>query len=56
MKIPKITKILTFLLFFAVFTIYMAGCSDNVTTPDNQTDDQYIQEVVLQGVRKRTAG
>ena len=50
MKIPKITKILTFLLFFAVFTIYMAGCSDNVTTPDNQTDDQYIQEVVLQGV------
>ena len=28
----------------------MAGCSESVTDPENQTDDQYIQEVVTKGV------
>jgi hypothetical protein len=50
MKVSKFTKTTLFLLFSAVFTLYMAGCSESVTDPENQTDDQYIQEVVTKGV------
>lgn len=50
MKISKTTKTTIFLLFSAFFTLYISGCSDNVNSPDNQTDDEYIKEVVTQGV------
>jgi hypothetical protein len=50
MKISKLTKTTFFLLFSAFFTLYLAGCSDSAVDPDNQTDDQYIQEVVTKGI------
>ncbi len=50
MKVSKLTKTALFALFSAVFGLYMAGCSDSTIDPDNQTDDQYIQEVVTTGV------
>jgi hypothetical protein len=51
MKVSKLTKTTLFLMFSAVFGLYMAGCSDSTIDPDNQTDDQYIQEVVTTGVQ-----
>ena len=50
MKVSKFTKTTLFLLFSAVFALYLAGCSDSSVDPDNQTDDQFIQEVVTKGV------
>ncbi len=50
MKASKLTKTVLFLLFSAVFTLYLAGCSESGVDPDNQTDDQFIQEVVTKGV------
>jgi hypothetical protein len=49
MKISNLVKTTIYLFLSAVFGIYLIGCSDSVA-PDNQTDDQYIQEVVMTGV------
>jgi hypothetical protein len=50
MKLSNFVKTTIFLLILAVFGIYLIGCSDNnVISTDNQTDDEYIKEVVLQG-------
>lgn len=50
MKVSKLAKTAFFLLFSAFLTLYLAGCSESVTDPENQTDDEYIQEVVTKGV------
>lgn len=50
MKIAKSIRNLTFLLASAAFLLYIAGCSDSSVTSDNQTDDQYLQEVVNAGI------
>jgi hypothetical protein len=49
MKISNLVKTTILLLLSAIFGLYLIGCSDSVA-PDNQTDDQYIQEVVMRGV------
>ncbi len=49
MKVSKFTKITLFLLFSAIFTLYLAGCSESSVDPDNQTDDEFIKEVVMRG-------
>lgn len=48
-KIMKSTKKLLLLLVFSVFSLYLAACNDNSIESDNQTDDQFITEVVTQG-------
>ncbi|MGH2575825.1 MAG: hypothetical protein ACRDFC_09025 [Ignavibacteria bacterium] len=43
-------KLISFLLIL-LFSAYLIGCSENVTTPDeNMTDDQYIESVVKAGI------
>jgi hypothetical protein len=50
MKQFKSTKSLIILMAISVFTIYLAGCSDsNNVSPGNQTDDQYLQQIVSAG-------
>ena len=49
MKISKQIKSTILLIIAAVIGLYLAGCSENSVTPDNQTDDEYIKEVILQG-------
>jgi hypothetical protein len=50
MKVSKTIKSILILLFFTVFALYLAGCSESAVDPENQTDDQYIQEVVTKGI------
>jgi hypothetical protein len=49
MRILNLIKTTILLLLSSLFAIYLIGCSESVA-PDNQTDDQYIQEVVTRGV------
>jgi hypothetical protein len=49
MNIPKLIKSTILLILSAIIGLYLIGCSNSVTTPDNQTDDQYIQQVILRG-------
>ena len=49
MKISKQIKSAILLIIAAAIGLYLAGCSENSVTPDNQTDDEYIKEVILQG-------
>lgn len=44
----KPSKKLLFLLFLPFLAVYMQSCSDN-TASDNQTDDEYIKEVIMYG-------
>src|SRR5512138_2834077 len=49
MKILNGTGKLTIFLLAALFTLYFISCSDNSVTTSNQTDDQYLQEIVNSG-------
>jgi len=49
MKISKQIKSTILLIIAAVIGLYLTGCSENSVTPDSQTDDEYIKEVILQG-------
>lgn len=48
MKFLKPSKNVLMLAIAAVFALYISACSDNSVT-DNQTDDEYIKEVVTNG-------
>jgi hypothetical protein len=48
MKSSKKAINLLFLLLIAAFALYIPGCSDSVST--NETDEQYLMEVVQKGV------
>jgi hypothetical protein len=50
MKTLNISKNLAISLFSGFLGLYLAGCSDNVTDPDNQTDDQFLTQVVTSGM------
>ncbi len=47
-KFLKPTKKLFMLALSAVFALYMAACNDN-SVSDNQTDDEFITEVITKG-------
>ncbi len=49
MKVLKLIRTTLFWLFTAVFALYLAGCSQSTIAPENQTDDQFIQEVIIKG-------
>lgn len=44
----KPSKKLLFLLFLPFLALYLQACSDN-SAADNQTDDEYIKEVIMYG-------
>jgi hypothetical protein len=48
MKSLKSTKNLLIILIISVFSLYFNACSDN-SVSDNQTDDEYIREVITMG-------
>lgn len=48
MKILKLTKNLFLTLAIAALALYMPACSDN-SVDENQTDDEFIKEVVTSG-------
>jgi hypothetical protein len=49
MNIQKLIRSAILLVISAILGLYLIGCSDSVNTPDNQTDDEYIKEVILHG-------
>ena len=49
MKVLKLTKKLLILLIISMISIYLPACSDN-SVEENQTDDEYIREVVTSGI------
>jgi len=49
MKPFKSAKCLLVILAISGFSIYLAGCSDSNVNTGNQTDDQYLQQVVSAG-------
>lgn len=48
MKFLKPSKNVFMLAIAAVFTLYLSACGDN-SVSDNQTDDEYISEVITRG-------
>lgn len=49
MNIQKLIRSAVLLIMSAILGLYLIGCSDSVNTPDNQTDDEYIRGVILNG-------
>ena len=49
MNIQKLIRSAILLIISAILGLYLIGCSDSVNTPDNQTDDEYIRGVILNG-------
>jgi hypothetical protein len=50
MKTLIFGKNLTILLFLGSIALYLNGCSESVTDPENMTDDQFLQQVVKTGM------
>lgn len=48
MNLLKSTKKLLILLVIPLFSLYLSSCSDN-SVADNQTDDEFITEVITKG-------
>jgi hypothetical protein len=49
MNIQKLIRSAVLLIISAILGLYLIGCSNSVNTPDNQTDDEYIRGVILNG-------
>ncbi|RPI18263.1 MAG: hypothetical protein EHM58_05950 [Ignavibacteriae bacterium] len=50
MKIQRIKFELILLLFAGLFTLAISGCGENPTTEGNQSDNEYLLELISQGL------
>lgn len=46
---PNLIKNLFLLMIFAGYIFYFIGCSETVTTPEEQSDDQWLTQLVTSG-------